>query len=221
VGSNEFTCALYDNLGRLVDLVRATGDDDTVVHNQPRLPSAWDDFTGAAVRADGAGDNVIGRLMVPSPVFPGVIVAVDTDTGADWRPLFTRSMGSENTAWVGNAGLGDILDVRLHDTAAGQGLTLIQNAGPARAGHAYSFFFSLGHLQGQGAFFGLGPDAISNWLLVLASPPFSGLLDARGSARFDIPSGSFGTGLDLDCIFILQDLSGQLAARTAIIEFDT
>ncbi|MAG57841.1 MAG: hypothetical protein CMJ83_16275 [Planctomycetes bacterium] len=32
--SSEYDCALYDNLGRLVDLVRTTGHDDEVVHNQ-------------------------------------------------------------------------------------------------------------------------------------------------------------------------------------------
>ena len=64
-------------------------------------------------------------------------------------------------------------------------------------------------------------DALANWLLLLVTPPFSGALDARGSARVDWPSGTPGPGFQADCIFVLQQPSGLFAAHTAILEYDT
>lgn len=210
----ECSLALYDNLGRLLDLVRVTGDDDEVVHNHPRAPAAWNAFTGAAPRQGGIGGGSFGRERVGSTF-------VDTDRGSDWRALFLRSMGSYNAMWVGAPGLGDVLDVRIHETSAGEGLTIILNGGSAAAGFLYSYFFSLGHASGTGPFYGLGQDAITNWLIVLATPPFSGVLDGRGSARVDLPSGALPPGVDVDCIFILQSAAGALQRRTAILEYDT
>jgi hypothetical protein len=208
----EFDCALYDGYGRLVDLVRTTGHDDQVVHNHPRAPSSWSDFGGAAGRNDNSGDRAIGRDLV----------GTDTNTGADFEPLYIRTMGSQNLppASGGPAGHGDLLDVRLNATGPGGGLTLIINAGPAYAGYDWSFFLGIGHLNGQGPFLGLGPEAIGYWLLLRNLPPWSGLLDARGSARLDIAPSTI-PGLALDTVFILQDAAGLLALRTKVLELDT
>jgi hypothetical protein len=130
-------------------------------------------------------------------------------------------MGSFNPMWAGNPGLGDVLDVRMNETGLGNGLAIVINAGSANAGRRHSFFLSAGHAVGQGPFFGLGADAMSNWLTIVATPPFSGVLDAAGSARVDLPSGSLPAGMAFDCIFILQDAAGLLRARTAIVEYDT
>jgi hypothetical protein len=205
---DEYTCALYDGLGHLIDVVRAGGGNDTVVHNHPRAPSHWSDFTGAAIRLSGIGGGSLGRRT-------------SAKTGSAWMPLFVRSMGLSNTEWVGTSGLGGSLDVRMNETAAGDGMTIIINGGTASDGSHYSFLFSAGHREGWGPVFGLGPDAIQNWLFVLALPPFSGTLDDRGSARVDLPPGSMPPGFQADCLFILQDGAGLLRDRTAILEFDT
>ena len=125
----ELSCALYDHYGRLVDLVRATGHDDTCVHNDPRAPAAWDAFHGAAARST-SGAQAFGRDYYSS----------DSNSGADWRAVTTRSMGSPNSAssMTGSAGLGDALDVRFHD-AGGQGKTLIINAGANAQGLRWSY----------------------------------------------------------------------------------
>ncbi len=210
----EFSLGLYDNLGRLLDLVRVTGDDDGVVHNHPRAPAHWSAFTGSAPRQGSVGAGSLGRAKL-------VTTFSDTDKGSDWRALFTRSMGAYVPAWVGSPGLGDVLDVRLNETGMGDGMTIIINAGAATSGFRYSFFFSLGHLEGTGPFFGLGPEALENWIGVLASPPFTGTLDLRGSARVDLASGSLPPGIQFDCIFILQTPSGAYDRRTAILEYDS
>jgi hypothetical protein len=193
--------------------VRATGPGDARVHNHPRTPSRWSEFGGAAPRANDSGSGCIGR---DSP-------SNDTDSGADWRPIFTRTMGSVNASstWGGLAGLGHKLDVRLSDGAGTGGISIIINAGLAYANHKWSFFVSGGHLNGLGPFFGLGPEALANWMVLSQAPPWFGFLDARGSARLDLPPGTLPPGIDTDDIFILQDPAGGLVLRTAVLEFDT
>lgn len=209
--SEEYSCALYDSYGRCVDVVRTTGHDDVRVHNHPRAPSAPFDFVGAAMRS-ADGDRSIGRKLLNN----------DSDNGSDWVALYTRSMGVENhfSAYVGNPGLAGGVDVRLNGTPYGGGLTGIINAGPAFAGKHWSFAFSSGHQHGQGIFFGLGAEALNNWLLLNQDPLWSGQLDANGSARVDFETGVLPAGLTSDDIFIIQDAGGGLALRTAVIEWD-
>jgi hypothetical protein len=206
--NEEYDCALYDNLGRLVDLMRATGSDDHVVHNDPRAPSAWSDFTGAAPRIINSGDQAVARTTTTA--------AADTDSGADWRPVFARTMGTANSGFTGLAGLGSPLDVRLSQTG------FIINAGPANAGAWFSILFSAGHSQGLGPILGLGLDALGNWLAINTAPGLSGTLDARGSARLDLPP-SIPAGVQTDDVFILQGggVGGPLVALTKVLEFDT
>jgi hypothetical protein len=218
VGSMTFTtleldCALYDHLGRLVDLVRATRQNTPLVHNHPRAPSYWSDFVGAAVRPSNGGANCFGRNSA----------GADTNTGADWFPIFTRTMGSANlsTTLAGPGGHGNSFDVRLNETGLGQGFQAIMNAGPAGSSQTWNFFVSIGHSGGVGPFFGRGPDAIANFPLFYNVPPFSGSLDAMGSARFELNPGTFVPGIDADFIFIRQLPGGALAARTLVLAFDT
>lgn len=207
---SELDCALYDVYGRLVDLVRCTRIDSELVHNHPRSPSGWDDFVGAGRRIS-TSDNSIGRTSA----------STDTNRGSDWLPLYTRSMGTGNssTTYAGPLGHGDILDVRLNE-GAGDGLSLIINAGPAAAGQRWSFFYSGGHLFGNGPLLGLGPDALQNYFGVVNTAPWFGFLDAEGSARLDFPPSSIPAGIDTDDLFILQN-GGLLTARTLVIPFDT
>jgi hypothetical protein len=132
-------------------------------------------------------------------------------------------MGSANllTTQAGPAGHGDSFDVRLNEMAAGQGFQVIMNAGPAASSQTYNFFVSIGHSLGQGPFFGLGADALANFPLFYNVPPFSGLLDATGSARFEFNPGTFVPGIEADFIFLRQLPGGALAARTLVIAFDT
>jgi hypothetical protein len=209
--SEEFDCALYDNLGRLVDLMRTTGHDDGLVHNHPRAPSHWADFAGATGRNNNGGADAVGRRSS----------GADTDRGGDWYPYFTRTMGLANSGASGLGGPSGLLDVRLDETGRGDGMAIVINAGAAASGGRYSFLFSLGHIQGNGRFFGLGDDALINWLMVLVTPPLSGFLDAQGSARVDLPPLSLPPGLQADCIFVLEQPPGWLAALTPIVEYDT
>lgn len=206
---DEYDCALYDAFGRLVDLVRVPGNLGTVVHNHPRTPSDWADFVGAANRSS-AGEGSIGRIAS----------GTDTNAGSDWRPLQTRSMGSPNPipAWGLVSGHDHALDVRLNGTHAGGGVTIIINAGPAKAGHRWSFTLSAGHLGGTGPILGLGADAIANYA-ILNAPPWAGFLDAQGSARVDIPPGTF-PGTMVDTLFLLQTPAGDLEFFTKVLEFD-
>ena len=210
-GNDELSCALYDQYGRLVDLVRTTGHDDTVVHNHPRSPSAWNAFTGAARRVGSGLPTILGRN-------PG---SYDTNTGADFRTASTRTMGSGNfpgpVTWFPGASSG--LDVRLH-SGLGGGFTLILNGGAERSGNLWNVFFDLGHLEGQGPLLGLGPNALNNGIWASTTPPFFGLLDAQGSARLDVPSGTIAPGLALDFIFILVD-GFQISVITPILEYDS
>ncbi len=215
--TEEYSCALYDRYGRLVDLVRTTGHDDPVPHNEPRAPSHWSDFSGVAPR-DGTGSGAIGRNAA----------AFDANFGDDFRPRPIRTMGGQNFAlfmadWVPE----DLpaLDVILNDTASGQGITAILHAGSRYAGFRWTFTYSFGHLQGTGPILGLGPDAVNNWLTLSATPPFFGLLDSRGTARLDFPPMVLPPGLDTDDIFLLQLNDGNPFSApvlfSAILEFDT
>ena len=210
--SSEYSCALYDAHGRLVDLMRTTGHDDPVVHNHPRAPAAPWAFTGAAGRAiQGAG--AIGRSST----------SIDFDTGADFRAQPARTMGFANPivfwpAWPGHERL---LDVRANGTALGGGLTLILSGGPARAGEQWSFAFNWGHLQGQGPILGLGSDAVQNWAVWSAFPQWSGTLNARGAARVDFDPGTLTIGsIQMDTIFLLQNATGAITTYTNVIEID-
>jgi hypothetical protein len=212
--SNPLSCALYDRFGRLLDVVRTTSASGQVVHNHPRAPSHWGDFGGAAGRNDNGGDDAIGRDQNGS----------DTNTGADFRPIYARTMGSVNTAasFAGAGGFGDRFDVRLNETAAGQGLQAIINAGPALTISKYNFLVSSTHSNGLGPFFGLGADAFTNLPVFYDVPPFSGFLDYAGSGRIDFDPGSLPPGVNADFIFVLQDPgTSALLLRTLVLEFDT
>jgi hypothetical protein len=210
-GVEEYDCALYDAYGRLVDLVRTTGSDDNVVHNHPRAPSRWADFTGSAQRGN-AGDGAIGRD--PS--------GTDTNTGGDFHAGITRTMGTANHAAGSPAPLaGTRIDARLNSTNVAGGLALIINAGPDHAGEKWSFAFSYGHLRGQGPILGLGAEAISNWEVLSATPPYTGFLDAQGSARLDAPGGSLPPGFQADVIVLLQDPTTLAFTQlTDVLELD-
>lgn len=213
-GTSEFSLALYDHLGRVVDCIRTTGSGTTVVHNAPRAPTASLDFLGAVERQGNLGGGSIGRRI-------GAFGYFTSNQGSSWQPCFTRTMGSVNSDFTGVPGLGSILDVRFHESPLGDDLRMILNAGASSAGRFYSFFLSAGHQNSAGPFFGLGLDALLNWQIVLASPPFSGNLDNRGSARVDLAPSTLPPNLDLDLMFILQEPTGSLVSRTAILEFDT
>ncbi len=210
--TDEYTLALVDHLGRPVDVLRVTGHDDDVVHNHPRIPSSVRAFTGGANRG-AVASGVIGRNLTSS----------DTNTESDWRPMTTRTLGAPNgtgpLTWVPDATPG--MDVRVNATGLGGGLAIIVNAGGERAGFLWSFLWDVGHFDGQGPVFGLGPNAIANWSWSIANPPFSGPLDSRGAARVDVASGTLPPGIDVDAIFVLTDAVGNLVTYTPIIEFDT
>lgn len=208
--SDEYQLAMYDNLGRLVDLVRTTGHDDEVVLNHPRCPAHPLDFVGAAGRdAQFGGDGVIVRYTT----------ANDSNDGGDWRPAYVRTMGSSNNNYSGNPGLAASFDCRVNEGAApGNGITVILNGGPGLAGAFYTQFLSAGHSFGVGPFYGLGSDALANYA-ILQSAPFSGTLDAQGSARYDFNPTTVGSGIDADVIFIA--VQGGTLVRTAVLEFDT
>jgi hypothetical protein len=218
-GSEEYGCALYDNFGRLVDIMRATRIMSDMLLNEPRAPSHWADFLGGAGHEEFTGstaDDAVARINT-----------LDFHRGSDWAPCFGRTMGSNNTnlavsqAGNGLSGAFQDLDVRLTEGLfTGNGNSVIINAGPTRAGATYSFFISLVDLQGEGPVFGLGADAILNYLTFSVIPPFTGTLDAQGSARYDFPIGTLPSGIHGECIFVLLQ-SGQLAARTLVVPFDT
>jgi hypothetical protein len=210
-GTSEMDCALYDRYGRLVDLVRTTGHDDNVAHNHPRAPSVWSDFTGAASK-HAAGAGVIGRNGLSS----------DTNTGNDWYPYTTRTMGFANGTGITGLPNGETqLDVRLNATGVGGGLTMIMNVGPEHAGSLWTFAFTHGHLEGTGPILGLGPDALVNYVILSMTPPFFGVLDSKGAARLDVPSGTLPPGVATDNIFLIQNNTGAITRITAILEWDT
>ena len=146
----------------------------------------------------------------------------DNNNGGEWTPAFTRTMGSTNPTLAPQlAGNATSFDVRLNGTPTGAGITAIMNAGPAYAGYRWSFTYSLNHLDGNGPFFGLGADALTNYLQLSQTPPWFGTLDAQGSARLDFPSGSIPPGVDTDDMFILQDPAGNIVRVTDVLEFDS
>ncbi len=208
-GQGAYDCALYDHRGRLMDCVRATGESSELVHNHPRAPSAWSDFVGAATRVFSNGSGAIGRDAA----------SLDTNTGADWAPVWTRTMGVANWSPRDAAGHGHVIDVRANGTWAGGGTTVIINAGGQAAFSPHYLFFSYGHADGGGVFFGLGMDALTNWHAFAGAAPFAGLLDAQGSTRWDFPSGWLAPGFELDAIFYALTPGGQLV-RTKVLAFD-
>ena len=220
--ARPFECVLYDGFGRVVDVVRSTRLGTTqgsqLVHNEPRLPAHWGDFTGAApywATSPPLSPLTLSRTAIPP----------DSNRGSDWQMGLLRTMGLSNTGF-GPVGHGDRIDVRMHDGAEGSwsphGLTFILNAGSARAGSLFSLLFSFGHADGFGPLWGLGADALNYWLTIGTSFPFSGLLGPNGEARFDFPPGSLPPGIPLDCMFILQDpVTGALLARTMVVTYDS
>jgi hypothetical protein len=211
--TNALDCALYDSLGRLVDLVRAPRVNSTLVHNHPRAPSFWSDFVGAGGRNTNGGDDAMGRDAA----------STDTNDGGDWFPIHTRTMGSANvsTTLAGPGGHDDVYDVRLNETGLGNGFQAIMNAGPDAAGQTFNFLVSLGHNVGTGPFFGLGGDALANLATFYNVPPFSGVLDAQGSGRIDLDPGLIPPGIDADFIFVRQLPSAAVAALTYVLAFDS
>lgn len=211
IGNDPFELVLKDNLGRVVDVVRFTGHDDDVVQNDPRDPSHWDAFTG-----------YVARALAPQGILARNPDAPDSDQGRDFVGVATRTLGGRNQPaanhWPASEGR---FDVRWNATAGGGGLTLVMNAGQDHAGALWSFFWNLGHLDGQGPIAGLGANAILNWQVTATTPPWFGALDDEGRARVDLPTGSLPPGLALDAIFVLQDPTGPLVARTGILEWDS
>lgn len=210
---NPFSVGLYDNRGRLVDHVRVARRDTNVAHNHPRLPSAPGDFRGHALRTI-AGDRAVGRNHL----------STDTNRGADWTPIATRTMGSANNVVFHPPAAHENpppVDVRLH-SGAGTAIHIIVHAGPERAGAHWSFAASAGHLNGTGPLLGLGPDAIQNYLVLSVAPGFAGILDSHGVGRSDFPPGILPPGVSLDTIFFLVDPpTGNLLDQSGILMFDT
>lgn len=204
---------LYDSYGRAVDVVRAHGVSGPSYSNAPRLPADWTAFTGASPQAT-TGDGAIARFSTSN----------DTNTGADWYAASTRSMGSVNQAshLVGNPGHGDVFEVRVGASPNPSGhVTTVFNADVAYAGHTYYFFMSSGHLNGNGPFYGMGPDALTNFMSLGTTPPYTGTLDAQGSARVDLPL-ALPPGVQVDLLYFLIDpANGQVSANTLVIAFDS
>jgi hypothetical protein len=214
---SELSCALYDAYGRCIDTVRSTAATHLVAHNHPRAPAHPTDFTGGALRTT-LGEAAFGRNSS----------GTDTNTGADFRALAIRTMGSSNNAfpqpnWTPS---NDVqMNVRLNATALGGGIAAIIYAGQDHAGEKWTFGFSYGHINGSGPIIGLGPEAVDNWLITSVTLPFYGFLDSRGAARLDIAPGTLPPGIDTDDVFLLQVNDGTqfapLTANTFVLEFDT
>jgi hypothetical protein len=181
--------------------------------NAPRLPAPWGAFTGAAPQT-ALGEGVVARI-------PGV---VDSDRGSDWQAAQTRSMGSVNQAahLIGAPGTGDRFEVRAGARPNPSGnVSAVLNADPALAGDVYYTLLSGGHLNGNGPFFGLGMDAFTNLQNFSALPPFSGILDANASGRFDLPL-ALPPGIQIDLRFVLVDgATTTISAWTPVIAFDS
>jgi hypothetical protein len=133
-------------------------------------------------------------------------------------------MGSANISFASGPGSGAHLDVRLHETGLGNGLTLIVNAGSSRAYARFDLLFSLHRAFGQGPILGLDFDAIAHFVnySIPGVPPFGATLDSGGAYRFDLPPGSTPAGIASDNVAVVEDLSNPaLALVTRVLEFDT
>lgn len=214
---DEFSLALYDSHGRLVDLVRTMGEDFTIGHNHPRLPAPRAAFRGFAPRTT-LGARGLGRT--------GSVAQAQAHGGA-WRPIGTRSLGTFNSVnwFFGDAGTNELIDARIHMDGNGD-LTCIVRADRSLASQNWGFVVSSGHLNGTGPFFGLGEDALTNFVAFGMQAPFTGPLDGRHSARFDL-AGPIPVGIDLDFIFFTFTTpatpsgSIQITSQTSILEFDS
>jgi hypothetical protein len=210
--SLPFECALYDDLGRLIDLVRTTSLSGENVHNFPRAPSHPLDFSGAGNR-DSGGDAAMGRNNA---------TGFDMNLGSDFFPIYTRTMGFANppASLAGPGGWADGLDVRLNHTGLPGGFQAIINGAALGGGNIHNFLVSATHSEGLGIFFGLGPDALANLPLYYNVPPFSG--PVNGSARIDFNPGTLPPGVDADFLFVIQNpTTGAILRRTLVLEFDT
>ena len=210
-GSGELECALYTSGGHLVDIVRTTGAQNRLVHNAPRAPSHWADFTGAARRyGQSPGSTGIARDSLGS----------DSNSGSDWRPVYAHTLGYTNSNFAtASLDLGDPFDVRINDACLGGGLQVIVNAGTAHAFDYYNFLLSFENNQGTGSFLGLGADALDIYYSLQVF--FATLvLDANGSARIDLPVAPLP---QMEFIFLLRDGApgGPLIARTMVLDFET
>jgi hypothetical protein len=203
---SSYSCALYDSLGRVVDVVRATSNHGLNVHNHPRAPSHWLDFCGAAERFGGT----IGRSST----------GTDAQSGGDWKPVYPRTMGSANPVTPGAGGHGHLLDVRLNTTGFGLGFQAIIIAPWFYAGNQYGFVVSFTHSNGQGPIMGLGFDVFSNFAAFYHVAPFYGVLNSNGSGRIDFDPGTLPPGIHADFIFFTENASG-IQQMTRVLEFDT
>jgi len=210
-GAAPLDCALYDHLGRVVDLVRSTGYANKVVHNHPRAPSYWQDFMGAAGREPfkrSIRGHVIGRTGLG-----------DSNTGGDWAPLKQRTMGSANAVAVGPVGHGMQFDVRVHSLPNTGGLELIAIAPPTYSGATFYMAASLGHDGGLGPLFGMPVDAL-DWL---SGPgmtlPWTGQFDAQASFRIGFPGNVMPLGVEAD-ILAIAIRPGLPALFTRVLEYD-
>lgn len=207
-GTAEFSCALYDSYGHLIDLVRTKGTTNHVVHNVPRAPSHPTDFVGGAPRSptkDIICRNVLGD---------------DQNTASDWHSTSVRTMGAANIGFDGEQGRGDSVDARLSTPGLGTGLTCIVNAGSQHSGARWGFLYTHGHTQANGPILGLDIDAVINYL-DLDAVGFFPQLDSSGSARIDLPFGSIPAGYDSDAVVIVLTPAGQIALYTDVLRFDT
>jgi hypothetical protein len=212
---DEQAITLYDNYGRVLDVVRTNwrlSSTNYFVNNNPRSPSHWSEWGGAVNRQNG-GEGSYGRDAA----------ATDTNTGADWSNQITRSMGSDNGAAFGASLVTDLFDVRANNGQGG-GIAMILNAGSSMAGKKWSILISAQAPDfGRGPLMGLGWDALNNWVALYNDPFLSGTLDADGSGRFDYPSGLVPAGLIFDTMFILQNVGdpGSLLMQTPVLQLNT
>ena len=213
--ADEQAITLYDNYGRVLDVVRTNwrlSSTNYFVNNHPRSPAHWAEWGGAVNRQIG-GEGSYGRDAS----------ATDTNTGGDWSNQIARSMGSDNGAEFGSALITDLFDVRANNGQGG-GIAMILNAGSSMAGKKWSILISAQAPDfGRGPLMGLGWDALNNWVALYNDPFLSGVLDADGSGRFDYPSGLVPAGLVFDTMFILQNAGdpGSLLMQTPVLQLNT
>ena len=208
-GQDEMDCALYDEHGRLLDLVRGKAGLGLLTHNDPRAPSHWSDFEGTGGRETAIQNGLFGRMAGP-----------DTNTGSDWSPTGTRTMGSVNSGFSGPLGWPGDIDVRFSDTLQGGGVTLILNAGVPMGGKDYTLILSGVPMNGQGPFFGLDVDAILFFQTFGSVAPFGDVLSPTGSRRFDLPPGSI-PGFSFDGMVFVIDPALGIIAQTMVLELRT